>query len=200
MHQGKKTSELPWFSNVRTVPNSYETSLFMKLRVKASGLTLQLDWFWPVVCQDIEPLRDAANGPNLSAPFKISFNKSIHFCIYEFYKITGSKCVYNVFWSWSLPCGPFKLFVSFYNGIFHCEDEDTGDKDHTVSAFLGKVTSSPLGLKFQDDDRLILESSLPVGWKPFIKEHVILWTLVMSLSPCLLQRNDCGIVRWVWLK
>lgn len=30
----------------------------------------------------------------------------------------------------------------------------------------------------------------------FIKEHVILWALVISLSLCLLEENDCGIVRW----
>lgn len=57
----------------------------------------------------------------------------------------------------------FQAICLFLYGIFHGEDEDTGDKDHTVSAFLGKVTSSPLGLKFQDDDIFILESSLPVG-------------------------------------
>lgn len=46
----------------------------------------------------------------------------------------------------------------FDNGIFHGEDEDTGDKDSIVSTLLGKVTSTPLGLKLQDDDKIYLGS------------------------------------------
>jgi hypothetical protein len=52
--------------------------------------------------------------------------------------------------------------------MFHGEDEVTEDKGSSVSAYYffwggGGVTLSPLGLKFQDDDGFILESSLPVG-------------------------------------
>ena len=58
--------------------------------------------------------------------------------------------------------------LSLYNGMFHGEDEVTEDKGSRVSAYYffwggGGVTLSPLGLKFQDDDGFILESSLPVG-------------------------------------